>query len=720
MRDGISIQSQRTIRPSERGKSIGTIDKYELVEKLGGGAFGAVYKAHDTYAGVDVAIKTLHPLLKNDKEEVERIKENFRRISQLSHPHIAGARDLSPISNVNIRNEEIRREMRLSPRDPVLVMAFAPGVTLSRWKSQFTNGVVPATDTIEIVAQVADALDYAHSIGIMHRDVKPANIMIETHLGLNNKYSVQVLDFGLAADIRNSMSRISTIEEGNKGGTRPYMAPEQWSGKLMDGRSDQYALACVAYELLSGLPPFAGVFETGDIGIMSDCVLTKKPDSLKNIPVSANHVLQRALEKEKDQRFETCSAFVEALKFALDGVASRPATSGKIRPLSATAGETVVVQTAPTLRSMPTTRPVVRTRGTTAVRAASTVKGAKTTVRKAPTVRPQPKETPIVVQSAMKPMRLEVKKVALGGSEMVDLLKLPTGNFVMGSPVTEVGRAANEEQHEVAVNKVLWMSRTPITQGQWKALMGTTVMEMAASKIADESTHAFGKKSARTLRQYFGYAPDKKVTSICGDIDPMAPMYWISWNDARQFCRKLTAVEREARRIPAGYEYRLPTEAEWEYACRAGTKTALPNGKEFSQQGRNSASCLDDIAWYAGNSWKGMIGRGFQVGDWAEMPAGVPFTARAFARAVRLLAPNLWGFYDMIGNVYEWCEDWYGTYPTEKTTAQTVACRGQQRVLRGGSWDNSAHHCRSAYRRSANAAFASYYIGFRIVLAPIL
>ena len=237
-----------------------------------------------------------------------------------------------------------------------MVMRYAPGVTLSKWRHQFTDDVVPLDLALEVARQIASALDYAHGEQIVHRDIKPANVMVETlpaeafqpsqvesrksesrksesrksesrksrsansqfeptlvtrHSSLvTSKIRVRILDFGLAAEIRSSMSRVST-ETGDTSGTRPYMAPEQWLGRKQDGRTDQYALACVLYELLSGAPPFAGVFETGDPAIMERTIATRPPEELEGVPTSVNAALQKALAKDPKERFESCGEFVQ-------------------------------------------------------------------------------------------------------------------------------------------------------------------------------------------------------------------------------------------------------------------------------------------------------------------------------------------------------------------------------------------------------------------------
>ena len=313
-----ALSHHRTTAPS-----FGRIDQYELIRKLGGGGFGVVYLARDTVSGIDVALKTLHPLLKSNPEEMEALRAKFALVARLSHPNIASALVLHPCRDIAITDDGVRNEMRLSPGDFIMVMRYAPGVTLSKWRRQFPDGVVPLDQALEVACQVASALDYAHGERIVHRDIKPANIMVETlgggeshtepqrHREGVERIRVRILDFGLAAEIRSSMSRVST-ETGDTSGTRPYMAPEQWLGRKQDGRTDQYALACVLYELLSGAPPFAGAFETGDPVIMMATVKGEAPEEVEGVPAHVNAALLKALAKNPKERFASCAEFVES------------------------------------------------------------------------------------------------------------------------------------------------------------------------------------------------------------------------------------------------------------------------------------------------------------------------------------------------------------------------------------------------------------------------
>jgi formylglycine-generating enzyme required for sulfatase activity len=164
---------------------------------------------------------------------------------------------------------------------------------------------------------------------------------------------------------------------------------------------------------------------------------------------------------------------------------------------------------------------------------------------------------------------------------------------------------------------------------------------------------------------------------------PQNPVEQVSWDDAVEFCRKLSGSPAEKA---AGYVYRLPTEAEWEYACRAGTTTKYSFGDSDSE--------LGDYAWYDENSGK------------TTHPVGGK-------------KPNGWGLYDMHGNVWEWCQDWHGDYPSRSVTDPTGAASGSLRVYRGGSWHYISGLCRSAYRSGTAPDYRYHFLGFRVLRSSI-
>ncbi len=233
---------------------------------------------------------------------------------------------------------------------------------------------------------------------------------------------------------------------------------------------------------------------------------------------------------------------------------------------------------------------------------------------------------------------------------------IPDGSFIMGSQLNpeEIvkrygGKATyhKDEQppHPVKITKPFYLQTTEVSRGQWKKVMGNNP-------------------------SYF---------KDCGDD---CPVETVSWNDAQKFIAKLNQMEGTNK-------YRLPTEAEWEYACRAGTKTLFFTGECIST---DQANC---IGHYPGENCP--------EGDHHNKPV-----------KVRSFQPNTWGLYDMHGNVWEWCQDWYGDYPSDLVVDPKGPDRGTHRVLRGGSWSNTAAFLRSANRRRDLPDYRHEDVGFRV------
>jgi formylglycine-generating enzyme required for sulfatase activity len=238
----------------------------------------------------------------------------------------------------------------------------------------------------------------------------------------------------------------------------------------------------------------------------------------------------------------------------------------------------------------------------------------------------------------------------LGNTVTLKLALIPKGTFLMGSPATEKdpehGHADNEVQHAVTISKSFYMGVTEVTQKQYETVMG------------------------------------KNPSTFKGPNNPVDP---VTWDEAVEFCRKLAAT--------TGKTIRLPTEAEWEYACRAGSKTRFSFG--------DADANLGAYAWYTANS--------------ADRTTGVKSTHPA-----GLKKPNAWGLYDMHGNVWEWCSDWYAAdYGPESQTDPAGPAKGAIRVLRGGSWNYCSWGCRLAGRGRIGPD-GKYDVnggGFRVVVA---
>ena len=252
---------------------------------------------------------------------------------------------------------------------------------------------------------------------------------------------------------------------------------------------------------------------------------------------------------------------------------------------------------------------------------------------------------------------------------------IPPGEFLMGSPDNEPGRREDEMQHGVIITRGFWMGKYPVTQSEWAKVMGNTRSQLGSPEFL-ESLPTNPQLSCSWERENF---PVERLTwlNVCG-------------NDMRNS----GFFERVNLAAPLGWRYWLPTEAQWEYAARAGTGTALNSGKDLTST-EGICENLGEVAWYVENS-----GNRIQ-------PVGQK-------------RPNAWGLHDMQGNVFEWCHDWYADYPSGVVADPHGAVSGTCRVLRGGSWISYASSCRLAYRlKSSPLTVSNGIIGFRVVCNSI-
>ena len=263
-----------------------------------------------------------------------------------------------------------------------------------------------------------------------------------------------------------------------------------------------------------------------------------------------------------------------------------------------------------------------------------------------------------------------------------NLVWIPCGTFTMGSPASEPARYSDEgPQTRVTISQGFWMGKHAVTQGEYLAVMGSNPSYF----------NGIGR----------GWDPSCSCyRNVDFGTELNRPVEQVSWNDAVAYCAALTSREQSAGRLPAGYVYRLPTEAEREYACRAGTTTPFHYGNELRS----------GMANFYGNYE-------YLVGDPNHYNAGGIYLGRTTSAGS--YAPNAWGLYDMHGNVWEWCQDWYGAYSGVSVTDPQGPSTGSRKVKRGGGWGGDAARCRSARRGDGDGPpYLGKYVGFRAVLAP--
>jgi formylglycine-generating enzyme required for sulfatase activity len=573
-----------------------------------------------------VAIKVLPPVLAKNKRAVENLRGEAITAIKLNHPNIVRLYGFHSDGDIKF-----------------LVMEYIDGVTLEEKIFSSPSKKLNLDKTISIAEQIAKALDYAHSQSppVIHRDLKSSNVMIDTN------GNVKVLDFGIAREIHDSFTTITGKTDTS--GTLPYMSPEQVRGQRPTPSMDIYSLGIICYECLNGKVPFY----TGQIDYQ---IVHEKPALIEGIVGYINDVLQKVLAKEAADRPKTAKELIELFKAKPQVESKREPVVKEIRRITQSKPEVVdktLLSPEPakskrglwmvaglviigiiaviTLVNQQNNRKDIGTNHTSR----STTSQTKQAEVSQPLQQKPPSAVAPVINSH--PPAGDVVTNSIG----MKLVYIPPGEYMMGSPSSERNRDSDEgPQHSVKISNGFYMGIYEVTQSQYQAIMGSNP-------------------------SYFK-----------GDNNPVEQ---VGWNDAVEFCRRLSQKE--------GKTYRLPTEGEWEYACRAGTQTRFSFG--------DNSSDLGDYAWYTSNS-------GYQT-----HPVGQK-------------KPNSFGLYDMHGNVWEWCQDWYDEnyYKNSPSIDPQGPDSGPYRVLRGGSWGYVIGGCRSAYRGRLTPGYqrSSNGHGFRVVM----
>jgi formylglycine-generating enzyme required for sulfatase activity len=452
--------------------------KYELQEKLGEGGFGTVYRVVDTTLGVERALKELHPQLAAAPGFRERFLREARLGAQLEHFAI------TPVYEIGEADGGF-----------YLVMKYMENGSLK--DLLFAEGALPWGKTLAIIRQVAAGLDHAHAAGVVHRDVKPGNILFD------EAGAARLGDFGYARTAAGSPSLTAT---GALVGTPHYMAPELWLGEKKAGpptaAADIYSLACMVYEMLTGAALFDGETppEVMTQHVMGDFDFPAEWPA--GVPEDIEGVLLKALAKEPGERYASCGDFVDAV---------------------ATVG----------------------------------AQGDRLTITLAPGVN-------------------------------LELLRIPAGEFLMGSTDADKDADDNEKpQHKVYLDEY-WMGRYPVTVAQFRAFVEAS-----------------------------GFQP--VIDDCLEGQDDDHPVVWVNWHDSRAFCEWVTGRVRAQGLAPQ--RIRLPSEAEWEKAARGTDGRDYPWGKEkpglilcnfgdneggttpvgrYSPRGDSPYGCAD----MAGNAWE--------------------------------------------------------------------------------------------------------------------
>jgi formylglycine-generating enzyme required for sulfatase activity len=613
---------RRNAGPGDRAETSRQLGKYLLLQQLGKGGCGTVWKAHDTELDRIVAIKIPDADLISSPVLRERFRREAQAVARLSHTNVVTLFAVDQVGDT-----------------PMLVMEYVEGTDLARLVEQ--SGPLPVGQACDFIEQAALGLQHAHERGLIHRDIKPSNLLLTAQGAV-----IKVVDLGLARLLRRSEDVDTGLTEpGCVLGTSDFLAPEQArDARSADARSDVYSVGCTLYFLLTGRVPFPG-------GTATDKMirhLTEEPPPVErvqpSVPPALAVVVRKMMSRVPEDRYPTAAEVVGALQGMLSTASESPSTHDHIR-VPANAATTTDAVT----KIVPAPRPSRRRR-----LAALLLTGL---AMLALILLLQPWNWWGDADKSVTPNSggSDTGKPApvITNSIRMTLALIPAGEFLIGSPESEPGRFPTEgPRHKVKVPRAFYMGIYEVTQGQFNDVMG--------------------------------YNPSHFTRKGNGSRD--YPVEQVSYLVAESFCRRLSALPAEKR---AGRVYRLPTEVEWEYACRAGSTTTYYFGDDANELRRH--------AWFGENSG----GQTQQVGQ-------------------RL--PNDWGLYDMHGNVWEWCADWFYPRYYANSAERDPHFQPKLRVVRGGGWGGdygTRQWCRSASRGRDVPEAATNYHGFRVVLTIV-
>ena len=550
--------------------------RYVVMCKLGEGGMGVVYKCFDKLGGVEVAVKGLPPEVCRDEGEMEEIRANYQIVGNLHHQNIAGARTLD-------KDE--------STGGYYLVMDLVSGMNLKRWMRH--NPHVSMEVKLSILRQVAAALDYAHSQKVIHRDVKPENVMVD------DEGCVKVLDFGLAAQICSSQSRTRHAET-SRSGTPGYKSPEQWLGYPQRASADVYSFGVLAYWMFAGELPFDG----DDLAILGRAVLTAPVRPVAGISRRMNAALTKALAKKPEKRFSSCREVVDALegRSTPQGGSSQVGwrilvvvllvvltAAGYIGYTMLKAHDNTVQSDPPdpqpphTPPAPPVAPPKPTPPHTPPAPLVAPPKPTPPPTPPAPPVappKPTPPPTPSAPQPPPKPTPPYTPPPPPVTNKVTTVSDELNGDKVFRFPS---GVEMRLKKCKAGAN-MFWMGETEVSVGQWRSVM------LDESFDAKDPTNDYPKTQ-------------------------------VSLKDCREFMGRLKDLTGEG--------VSLPDTNSWVTACLAGKTTAYWWGNEP----------MTDI---------GKIGGHF---------ARKTVNAVGSKDGKKTYPPNSWGLYDMHGNVAEWCNE---------------------------------------------------------------
>lgn len=614
-----------------KGESL-AFGKYIIQEKLGAGGMGQVYKAYHPEVAKLVAIKVILPQGKFDTESIKRFEREVKASEKLVHPNIIAVLDSGS-----------------SKGSLFMVMELIEGKDLFELINE--KGKLAIKEAVAYIIQAARALEFAHANGVIHRDVKPANLIADSQ-GL-----LKLVDMGLAKFRTEGSEQIVSMLTNNTAimGSADFMSPEQTvSTKNVDTRTDIYSLGASFYFLLTAKVMYPQKATFSKLISHRQAPISSLKFMRPDVSQKLDNIYTKMVAKKVEDRYQSMTELIldlEALgkestiqdllkqdavlnPFQVNGVNFLDLDDNSIKLIKRAgifsnrkialfcAGLLVLVGLLFVILFSPKITLVKNDLNNT--------NDAQDAFLEPPFDFNQAQEAQ---QSLAKTLGLAVETtVDLGKGVNLAMILIPQGKFIMGSPLLELGHKDDELQHQVVFSRPYSVGKYEVTQEQWEAVMGDNPSQTKGAKL---------------------------------------PVTNISWNDCQNFISKLNAKTES--------NYRLPTEAEWEYACRSGAKSAYSVGDKITKSDANYGN------------------------------------VKGGAKPVGSYKPNAFGLYDMHGNVWEFSSDWYGAYSASKSLDPMGVKNGTDHVLRGGSFFVDGLLLRSSTRDFVAPDFYNVVIGFRLV-----
>ncbi len=664
------------LEPSTKPGSLGRLAHYEVLQVIGRGAFGIVLRAFDEKLQRIVAIKVMSPEMASTSPARKRFLREAQASAAIRHEHV-----------VSVYAVE---EMPI----PYLVMEYIPGLTLQQRLDE--RGPLDVPTVLRLGRQIAEGLEAAHSQDLIHRDIKPGNILLEA--GVLDK--VKITDFGLA----RAADDASLTQSGTIAGTPMYMAPEQALGHKLDRRADLFSLGSVLYQMASGRPPFRAPTA---LAVLKR-VVEETPRPIREIipetPQWLCDIIAKLHAKNPDDRYQSAQEVADVLadcEVQLKANARLRDFSRIPSSKSASSANRILLTAGGIIGTMLLLGVIIAfatkdgTKAKTDAPETSRSGSRETSERVAtsdersftktgwPANAPQPAIAPFDVAQAQTHQDAWARHLGVPveytNSIGMKFRLIPPGEFLMGSTPSEIKESlkaayptathwhdcirSEAPQHKVTLTQPIYLGIHEVTQAEYQNVMGTN------------PSHFSPKGPGQTV--------------VAGMETSQHPVERVSSHDALKFCDTLSQREKLIPR-PDVIGYRLPTEAEWEFACRAGTTTKFWLGDDDT--------ALEQAGWFGENS----SDRTHVVGE---------------------LKANPFGLFDVHGNVWEWVQDGWepGFYRdfANKPAIDPISLNSSEssRIVRGGRWYHDATYCRSAFRLSVAPTDRFEDLGFRVALS---